>query len=451
MANNFQNQNIHEKREKQNDLLRQYEKLKRRYADRPFPERNNFFYYLALIAGWASNVLSAVTESAKVYVFAIGICGSIFFGKELSVLVTIIALIGIELTHRGFARTYFKAWWKYGGHISKQNSNLIGMISLGLFSCFLSFTGGFDFLRVALNPPEKQEIKEISLGEVNKTIAPLVSEAEQQAEEYRQTRLWKGRLSSVDATEWKKLLKKKEAREDSLLAALIRLPYLNMEAKEKAQAQFQEEQNLYELQIQNKGFGLGFVTITAILVMYLCIWFEEKYLRKTQEYLELELQLTNTMSSNPPSPTLLPINSEQDLISKIDKLEKQLDDLQTISTSENGHLPENFTRNPIGFKSNMESTPKKPLQHVATLSQERKDRLSDMFTILHYKFTDGKPVRLTQDRVDWYVGHYENQLDKAQKAGEKESIENFQKKLIYWKDKQQELYHKLEKAKLALV
>lgn len=435
MASNTKNGSSHEQQERLNDLNRKYKKLKRRYEDKPFPERNAFFYFLALGFGWASNVLSAATEAAKVYVFIIGICSSVIFGNELSVFITILVLIGIELTHRGFARSYFKAWWKNGGHTPKQNSNLAGMVIIGLFSCFLSFTGGFDFLKVALDPPQQQKVDEISLQDINKAITPLVEKAENQANEYRETRLWRGRLSNKDATEWKKLIKKKEAREDSLLAVLTRLPYLNIEAKEKALEQFEQEQAIYKMEIQNKGFGLGFITIIAILTMYLCIWFEEKYLKKTEEYLELELNSVNISPNFTSSPTLSPSqNLENDLKDKIFHLENQINILR---------------RKPVlvdidDFKPDIpEIETEKSLLDVATHCNEEKEDIDDLYTILHYRFTDGKPVRLTQDRVNWYVKHYKSQLDKATELKEIDSIENFKNKLDYWQNKQKELEQKL--------
>jgi hypothetical protein len=93
-----------------------------------------------------------------------------------------------------------------------------------------------------------------------------------------------------------------------------------------------------------------------------------------------------------------------------------------------------------------------PLQRVATDSNAtsrhsgNKTTYEDFFTILHHRFSDGKPVRYGSDRVDWYVKHYELKLAEAKQEAQSAAIDNFQAKLAYWQSRQRELYAKLAKA-----
>ena len=81
------------------------------------------------------------------------------------------------------------------------------------------------------------------------------------------------------------------------------------------------------------------------------------------------------------------------------------------------------------------------MQYVAT----RKDGFpDDKYTVLHFSFRNGNPKRYTRDRVDWFVKHYQEQVAIAEEEQVEEEVEiNRKSKLLYWLERQKELYLKL--------
>ena len=135
---------MHKQKEKHQDEASEYRRLKNRYESKSFYERNYALFRFATVGSWASNAVSGITESAKIFAFMIGIIGSLAFGNVLAFIITVIAIIGMELLHRFIARSYFKEFVIANGHTREQNANLLGMVMCLLISAGLSVAGQFD-------------------------------------------------------------------------------------------------------------------------------------------------------------------------------------------------------------------------------------------------------------------------------------------------------------------
>ena len=280
------NVDVHKKKEKHLDEANEYRRLKSRYESKPFHERNYALFRFASVGSWASNVVSGITESAKVFAFVVSIIGSLAFGNALAFVITVLAIIGIELIHRFIARSYFKEYIVNNGHQREQNGNLAGMIICLLISAGLSVAGQFDVLRMVMNPPQIAEVQELDVASLNQVLSPIVKDAKQRTENYYKRRNYKGRLAQEDKFKYREFESHAKAMEDSLVNAVLKVPQLNAKAKKEARKQYLADKQLYEAEVQTKGLGLIFITIPSILLMYLCLWFEEKYLKRKKDYLE---------------------------------------------------------------------------------------------------------------------------------------------------------------------
>ena len=166
---------------------------------------------------------------------------------------------------------------------------------------------------------------------------------------------------------------------------------------------------MYEEEVQTKGMGLIFLTIPAILLMYLCLWFEEKYLMKKKDYLEeiYGAAIEDTYYT-PIAVAQAPVATGID----IQQLAQQLTLLLQQPSQTNGkHLGNGVAQTGAATDSSTKEVPislpnifpeaqqqaKELLQYVAVRKEKFPD---DKYTILHFSFKDGNPKRYTRDRVD---------------------------------------------------
>ena len=85
---------LHKKKEKHQDEASEYRRLKNRYESKPFYERNfALFRFATAVGSWASNAVSGITESAKIFAFMVGIIGSLAFGNVLAFIITLLPLL----------------------------------------------------------------------------------------------------------------------------------------------------------------------------------------------------------------------------------------------------------------------------------------------------------------------------------------------------------------------
>lgn len=222
----------------------------------------------------------------------------------------------------------------------------------------------------------------------------------------------------------------------------------------------------YAAEIKFTVWTLVWVNIAMDLLFEACIayiWYY--YYRSYVERRATKGIATDTPDARQvpsPAPTSPASQQNFDASTLLQQINAQLSLLQKMQTSEYRSgatesdppaptLANRFNRTVIaGFMPPANDI--NPLQRVATSSNVTSPpsgsitTYDDFFTILHHRFSDGKPVRYGSDRVDWYVKHYEQKLSEAKQEGQNAAIENFQAKLAYWHSRQRELYAKLAKA-----
>ena len=187
----------------------------------------------------------------------------------------------------------------------------------------------------------------------------------------------------------------------------------------------------------------------AILLMYLCLWFEEKYLKKKKDYLE-EIYGTATEESyyhpiaiaQPPTATRVDV---QQLAQHLSLLLQQPQQPHLATATQGGAATDSSTP-PINLSvtdlfPEAQQQAKELLQYVATRKHQFPE---DKHTILHFSFKNGEPKRYTRDRIDWFGKHYEEKVAIAEEEEvSEETAINRKSKLLYWLERQRELYDKL--------
>lgn len=218
----------------------------------------------------------------------------------------------------------------------------------------------------------------------------------------------------------------------------------------------------YAAEVQLTAWTLVWINIVMDLLFEACIayiWYY--YYRSYVERRTTKGIATATEQQSAPSPALAShgLQPDVDAAALLQQINAQLALLQKMQFSpprpdrQDADSPtsplSNSARTIIG---GFMPQPENPLQRVATGSNATSPKADsettyrDYFTILHHRFSDGKPVRYGRDRVDWYVKHYEEKLAEARQAEISDAVENFQSKLAYWQSRQRELYAKLSKA-----
>ena len=474
--------------EKEDDELRLHQNLSREFNPLPYHLRFRPLYLFACIGVWFILALSALTEYSAVFAFVFGLLNQLSFGLVLAVIVTLLLIVGFELLHRFAGNTYFKEFWLDGGkHQSDNNGALLGLLLCALVSLGMSIPGGFDLVSNIQKKPERPRVKEEKPEDVAAILNPYIEEAQNRVQEYKSSRSWRGKLSDKDATEWKRRTEVAEQREQDLINAIINVPKANGDKQTMAEQKYQQDLARWRRETKGNGSVFGVLSVLTTILMYVCIWFQFKYKKKTQEYLDQKYAELKATQSALPAPSIplasSPTPTPNDLEPLLLSIVKRLDNLDRSSLHLLPNAPAhpgdsspietpNRTRLPIGFKlpdrSASTDLPKVPLQGVATscneeilqIEREAEDLLpaepplDDIYTVEHRRFTDGKVIRHGKERIKWYVTKYHDQVLKAQQKIQedplneslRDSLLNFQEKLAYWKSLEDQLLAKLKTA-----
>jgi len=335
-------------KERENDKLtaeqRAYNRIARKKSDKPYYKRYYTLYLMAIIFGWVANIISGITESSKIFSFFYGFLSPIQNGETFSWGAVIVSVILLELLHRLLSTSYFKDYVENDGHTEDMTWKAVAMLVVASFLTVLSFTGGFDLVRLTKEKPQEEIAEKIEVLDVEQAYSGLLSDLSSDISEYKSTRQWKGRLSDKSAGKWEEMKEKKQSIQAEMAGTLSNIPLANLEIQARTDSINYAKQLRYEREINDRGYGLGFLTIFAVLLLYGCNWYEQEYIERKASYLEKkfgkiengkvlvsDVQATGiTIQNNSPTP-LVATQSIQD--DKLTKLEKMLEQVATALNS----------------------------------------------------------------------------------------------------------------------
>ena len=440
--------NKHKQGEQETKEQRVHQRLNRLYASQPFHERNYYLHLIAYIFGWFGNLVSGITEASRIYAFFFGILGSVLYGNEASWTITVICILLFEIIHRLLAQSYFREYVQNEGHDRSMNKSLVAMVAVGLFLTALSFSGGFDLIRLTSSKPDAVIAEQYEISDFEGVLQPLVGKAQEDAETFRKSKLWRGKLSDKNTKRYNELLDAAKEQETVLAQSITSLPERNLKLQAQADSINQNRLHSYELSVSNRGYGLGGITILAILVMYVCVYFSELYRLKYKDYLDKKY---GTIEPDQLDNSPKRVHSANDLDEKVQQAVQQmlqktqiqqvqqntlLQQEQRVHSNEKGELNgtevQNQVRSPIGFHRNRE---------------KRVHRKEDMYTIQHQYRKDGKTVttHYTLPTIRARVAQYERKIAALDGSDKQRAVQNATKRYQYWQQQEQKLTAKLRR------
>ena len=256
------------------------ERLRRKYEPQPYEERYKAIFYSSLGLSYLCNVFSILTASTFVFSYFYSIFAELPSPGAWALIFTGSILIMLEALQRFLAPLLFRGAMQYG-FSGKHFATIAALLALSGLSVFFNYNGGFDLVREVSSPPTYQEPERYDIEATKTEYRELIASADADAKNYRESKLYLGRLSDVHAREYRRLLDKKNKLQEALLAKVNEYEELNRKAVDRAKQELEVALAGYESKVNSKGGGLAGFTIVAQLVFFICIFFTEFYHYKT--------------------------------------------------------------------------------------------------------------------------------------------------------------------------
>lgn len=399
-------------------------RLARKYAPKPYEQKRRGLYVLAWIGSFFCNLVAVITGSTFVFAYALGLMAKLPEPMLWAALVAGVILVGIEALKQLLVPDLFQDWFQYGwkpGYFLQ----VAGIVILIGTSTAFNYFGGFDLVGVASTPPllEKPELK--SADAVRQDYQPKVEQASQEAEQYRKSQTWNGKLNSQSGKAYQRLLEHKKQLESQMLAKLDSVEAYNDRATTNAKAEYEEKLKAHEAKTQVKGRGLALFSVICEFLFVVFCWYRERYeYRTATQYAGFGDEEGAETQRHIEGGTPLPYG-------------------QHSNGKSNGITGQMTQRRPIGFHTDTpRSEPSPPTQQeliVLTKSYKNTEYL-DTFTIEH----NGKRYRLSD--VERFCRTYRERLEQSEKEGNTNTATNRRTQLEYWEERRRELVEKIERA-----
>lgn len=444
----------HRQAESQDNEKRAYNRLKQRKQDQPYYQRYYTFYILVILFGWAANILSGVTESSKLYAFYHDFLVAFSFVEVASWALVMLSVVLLEIFHRVVATSYFKDLVENDTHKREMTPKLIVMLMMAAISAGLSFTGGFDLVRLAKEAPSPIAAQLMETGDITAAYSPLIGDLKNDIQDFRKTREWKGRLSDQSAKKWEQMKESKQTAQLKQAEALANLSTANLQEQMRVDSLNQYRAEHYEIQVNHRGYGLGFLSIFAVFILYACLWYDEEYQERKAIYLEKKYgamvgEPVPTLSTH--DPKMPSATSGSPILPPQYPAAPYPTGTNPSTSTENGV---NHIQHPIGFYTDAKraemglpftSAGKVSGQVWTDMDREPFNQIDDRYTVPHTYSRGGKTVTVHYSlrMVNSRIGQYQREVAEAQaRQMAKEVLANRCQWLCYWQDKQQELLQK---------
>ena len=395
------NENAFDQKAKQFFESKEADRLRRKYESKPYQARFRPVYYLSIFTSYLGNIFSIITASTFVFSYLLSIVRELPYPAILAGTFTLCVLVCIEVLQRILGKNFFMVSLQSGVKLSL----LVPILTLSIISVTFSFKGSFDMVKTVLSPPEyiKPELQGIQT--IRNEYNALITDAGNDADEYKDRKLWNGRLSDKHAQVYNELLQRKDNLRNAMITTIAQAEENNRQSISQANTDHEAALAEYQTNTQAKGSGLGIAAIIAQLIFFLSIFYMEYYdLRVASQYAVLD--------SN-------------------DQKQSFFFNNQTQKT---GHPK----RNPNGFFSKKQEDP--VLEHVRT---EKQVVLDDLYTVSHISKITGEEKRYTLQQLNGIIRTYTSRLEEAELLGDQKLVASRRKSLRYWEGKRKTLMGKI--------
>lgn len=408
-------ENIYEEKSQEFFNSKLAKRLQDKYTPKPFEETYKPVYLIALIASYCCNLFSILTASTFVLSYLLSIFIEVPYPMVWAILFTGIVLIGIEALQRMLAPEFFKNLLQYGFRVSSLVMVTI-IVTLSGASVFFSYSGGFDVVGKLLSPPIYQAPTLLDVEGIKEEYKTLIAEAGNDAESYKASKLYLGRLSDIHAKAYKQFLDKKASLQSLMITKIDKAEGKNEALLSDTKEKHEEALRIHEASLQVKGGGLASFAIIAQILFFISIFFIEFFDYKTASQYAL---MGNPSDSAKKPKRILPSNTPEAIKKPVPEVIKSP-----------------LTRNQIGFKTSDSKQPKTQLKqektHIKTIV------IDNTKTIEH----NGK--HYTMDGVNNFIRIYQKRVAEAQTKGNDNLIESREETLQYWHGRKEELLNKMK-------
>ncbi len=383
------------------------QRLKKKFEPKPFEENYKAVFYIALVTSYCCNGFSILTASTFTFSYLYSIFAKLPYPIWWAVLFSGIVLILIEALQRIITPKLFKNSLQYGFKLSSLITVAI-ILSLSGLSIFFSYNGGFDVVEKLTQPPTYTKPNLRDIEQIRTEYKSLIADADKDAKDYRDKKLYLGRLSDKHVKVYHQLLEKKASLQTKMIDKINLAENQNTKTLSDAKTEHKEALASYQNSVTIKGGGLASFTIIAQLLFFISIFFMEFFDYKTASQYAII-----TSPKNESKASLLEI--EYKPISANGNTTKQAD-----------------IRNQIGFKSGSDKPAKSQLEQKET-DKTKTVLVQDKHTIEH----NGK--RYTLNDVNNFINIYSKRVEEAKKNDKFDLAANRTKTLEYWKSRKTEL------------
>ena len=404
-------------------------RLSRKFTPKPYEQKRRGLYIVAWVGSFFCNLVAIVTGSTFVFAYALGLLAKVPEPMILATLLAGIILIGIEALKQLLVPDLFQDWFQYGWK-HRYFLQVVGIVILIGTSTAFNYFGGFDFAGAMSTPPSLEQPQLKNADAVRREYQPKINQATKEAEQYRQNKLWNGKLSDASASAYRKLLDNKNGLEKQMLAKVDSVEAYNDRANVTAKTKHEEDLKVHEEKTQVKGRGLAVFSVACEFLFLAFCWYRERYEFKTAiQYAGFGDEEDGTIT---------------EIQSQVGNGSAPLPRQQHNNT--NGIKGETTQRRPIGFHSNRDQEG----EHDETQTQNgelivltktyKNTEYLDTFTIEH----KGKRYRLAD--VERFCRTYRDRLKQSERTGETNTAERRKTQLEYWESRKRELLTKIEEA-----
>ena len=414
MNNSIQvpSENVYDEKSKEFFNSKLAQRLQQKYNPKPFEDTYKPVYTISKIISYFCNLFSILSASTFLFSYLVSIFLEIPYPYIWASIFAGTLLISIEVLQRILLPEFLKTLFQYGFKVSSLVLLTI-ILLLSALSLHLSYSGGFDVINKLLSPPTYQAPILADTEVVKKEYNELILNADKDAEAYKSSKLYLGRLSDIHAKAYKELLTVKATLQTAMLDKINNLEAKNETLLATSKAEYKEALKTHENKLVSKGSGMASFAIFSQVLFFFSILFMEYFDYRTAAQYAFLGNIANSVSSELPI-TKTPYNFNI----KSNVIATQANVITPTSTN----------------KPSVKKQPKTKLKQEQTATKTI--FVEDKKTIEH----NGKYYTL--EGVNNFINIYQKRVADANKKNNVPLANSRKETLKYWLERKSELLNK---------
>lgn len=252
--------------------------LSTKYQDRPFEQRNAGWRLLALCTSFGAHGITILASASFVFSWLAGVFSGVPYPAALAALTTGIVLFGVEYAKRKAIRGGWFDYYDPGFDMQEgfmQAGRLVFIAALLGLDLFFAWNGSFDLVRQVNNEPVYMAPALTDNAVITGHYKPLITQAEKEAESFKKSATYLGKLSDRDRRTYNNLLQRRADLVTEMNFRLSQNDSTNAATTAAALADFDKAKQEHAATMENKGHGLAVISFFMFPLLILCLWYLE--------------------------------------------------------------------------------------------------------------------------------------------------------------------------------